>query len=73
MTTMLKLRLDVEWLEQLAEQAERELEECRATVDEARSRARLSRACKDMRRGLSYPLTVRIVELATEGTLSKTG
>ena len=49
------------WLE---EQAEREIAEARALVDEARSRARLSCACKDMRRGLSYPLTVRIVELA---------
>ena len=49
------------WLE---EQAERELEEARASVDEARARARLSCACKDMRRGLSYPLTPRILELA---------
>ena len=63
---MAKRRLDeyFEWLEKLEEEAERELEECRASVDEARARARLSCACKDMRRGLSYPLTLRILEMA---------
>ena len=49
------------WLE---EQAERELQEARALVDEARSRARMSCACKDMKRIVIYPLVSRIVEMA---------
>ena len=40
---MFALRLDVEWLGTLVEQAERELEECRASVDETRSRAHVVR------------------------------
>ena len=67
---MAKRRLDeyFEWLEKLEEQAERELEECRASVEETRSRARMSCACKDMRQILSYPLTSRIVEMARAST-----
>ena len=49
------------WLE---EQAERELQEVRALVDEARSRARMSCACKDMKGIVLYPLMSRIVEMA---------
>ena len=66
MILMAKRRLDeyFEWLEKLKKEAKRELEECRAFVDETRARARLSCACKNMRRGLSYPLNPRILELA---------
>ena len=45
------------WLE------EEELK-AQAAYEEAQSRLRMSCACKDMKRDISYPLTNRIVELA---------
>ena len=48
-----------EWLEE-----QDRLEE-QALYEEARTRLRLSCTCKDMRRPIYYPLTNRIVEMAT--------
>ena len=53
-----------EWLTNLEEEAERELEEARALVDETRARARLSCACRETRHTLYYPLIPRILEMA---------
>ena len=53
-----------EWLTNLEEEAERELEEARALVDETRARARLSCACRETRHSIYYPLIPRILEMA---------
>ena len=45
------------WLE------EEELK-AQAAYEEAQSRLRLSCTCKEMTRSISYPLTIRIIELA---------
>ena len=45
------------WLE------EEELK-AQAAYEEAQSRLRLSCTCKEMTRSISYPLTMRIIELA---------
>ena len=52
------------YLEDVEEAAQRELDRYCAWLDEKRSQTRMSCACKDMRRGIAYPLTARIVELA---------
>ena len=47
------------WLE------EEELK-AQAAYEEAQSRLRLSCTCKEMTRSISYPLTIRIIELAKQ-------
>ena len=46
------------WLE------EQEELKAQAAYEEAQSRLRLSCTCKEMERSISYPLTIRIIELA---------
>ena len=55
-----KLQLEAyyAWLE------EQEELEFQVPYEEAQSRLRLSCTCKEMKRSISYPLTIRIIELA---------